>query len=239
MKKPGCCIAPVLLAGLLAGCTGGDHFLTAKVHDSPDHIVRLQAIPDANGGKGYSHPAYLSKEQMARVLRGLHVEKNTSLVPAVFQRGGGKPQTIRAFSDAEVRFFAPHLVKGLAMATPEEIVTFYGTAELSSTQHVVTSGGMLIRGDELHVVLSNYRVKLDTWQDNELYESPFHLRPLHPIHPEPGRLSFEPPQYMIAPAPKTGLSTVVRGQRLHVAIRFHELSQIPAGESSIKAPLGK
>ncbi len=219
-------VAMVLTTGLLSACAGEEHLLTATVYDSPKQVVRLQAIANASQGQGYSHPAFLSEEKVARILEGLRVEKNTSLVPLAFQRGKGKTQSIPAFSEGEVRFLAPLLAKGLAMATPEELVTFFETADISSTQRVITSGGVLVRGDEFYIVLGNHLVKKNIWIDAEYYESPFRLRPLRPIEhgTEPGRLLFEPSQYMIeTKTDAIGLRELTTGLHLHVAVRYREL----------------
>ena len=128
---------PLLLAAAMMtlGCgTKANHLLTAKVYESPNQVVRLQAIPDANKGRGYTHPAYLAQERVAKVLEGLRVDKNMSPIPLAFQRGVDKTATVPAFTEAEVKFFAPLLTKGLAKATPREVVTFYETADINKTQ---------------------------------------------------------------------------------------------------------
>lgn len=220
--------AAVLFALWLASCAGKEHLLTVKVYESQNQVVRLQAIPEAAEVGGYSHPAFLADEQIASILRGLRVEKNTSPVPLVLQRGVGHRQTAPAFSDAEVRFFAPLLGKGLAMATPEELVTFFETAEISSTQRVVTSGAVLVRGEVFHILISNHLVKKDIWIDAELYESPYRLRPLWPIDQgtEPGRLLFEPHAHMVETTTgELALRELTAGLHLHVGVRFRELPE--------------
>jgi hypothetical protein len=222
----------VSMTSLLVAC-GSPHFLTETIYDSPEATIRLQAVPDANQGQGFSHPAVISKAKMEEILKGLVVELSNSALPSGRL---GRGERHRAFTGSEARFLAPLLSKSLSLATPEELVTFYETAEISSSQRVITSGGILVRGNELHIVLSNYRVKADVWQDTEHYEAPYRMRPLRPIHPEPGQLSFEPRQSMVAPAAKAGLGSVVKGQSLHVAINFRELAPSPDSERPMKAP---
>ena len=222
----------VSMTSLLVACAS-PHFLTETIYNSPEAQIRLQAVPDANQGKGFSHPAVISRVKMEEILKGLVVELSTSALPIGRL---GSSERHQAFTDTEAEFLAPLLSKGLSLATPEELVTFFETAEISSTQRVITSGGMLVREDELHIVLSNYRVKVDVWQDTEHYEAPYRMRPLHPIHPEPGRLAFEPPQSMVVPAAKTSLGVVVEGQNLHVAIHFHEVAPRPNSKRPMMAP---
>lgn len=232
-------VTSVLLTLSLASCAGQEHLLTVKVYESQNQVVRLQAIPEATTSGGYTHPALLSEEQIARILQGLRVEKNTSPVPLVLQGGSGYSQTVRAFSDAEVRFFAPLLAKGLAQATPEELVTFFETAEISPTQRVVTSGAVLVRGEVFHILISNHLVKKDIWIDAELYEAPYRLRPLWPIEQgtEPGRLLFEPSAYMVeSTTDELGLRELTTGLHLRVGVRFRNLPRASHSQPRTPSP---
>lgn len=215
-----------LIAFPLLWACSAPPMLTVTVYESGNQVVRLQAMPDPNDGKGYSHPAFLSEETVAAVLRGLFVEEDASLIPlALGSFGPGKRS--RAFGDAEAEFLAPLLVKGLSMATPDELVTFYETANISRTQRLVSSGGVFVIGEELHIVLSNHATKVNIWQDTDEYEAPYRMRPLEAISPEPGRLSFEPSRHMV-PSHESGLGDPLKGGQLHVAVRFRELQEASA-----------
>lgn len=221
-------MAASLIAFPLLWACSAPPILTVTVYESGNQVVRLQAMPDANGGKGYSHPAFLSEETVAAVLSGLFVEEDASLIPLPLAVGQSRPGTrSRAFGDAEARFLAPLLVKGLSMATPDELVTFYETEDISRTQRVVNSGGVFVIGEELHIVLSNHATKVNIWQDTDQYEAPYRMRPLEPISPEPGRLLFEPPRHMI-PSQKSGFAGPLQGGQLHVGVRFREIQQASA-----------
>ena len=154
---------------------------------------------------------------MISVLEGLYVEAgNTPLSGSGVRR--------RAFSNKEIQFFAPLLVKGLQQATPEEIVTFFETAEISDLHEATTSGGVFVKNDALHIILSNYSVKTQIWQDNDAYEAPYRLRPLEPIDPEPGRLVFEPAQFMVQLNP-SGWFETLKGKPWHAAVSYADLPQ--------------
>jgi len=183
---------------VMMGCAA-PHFFTVTIYESPDRVVKLQAVPDANEGKGFSHPIDIQEERLAEVMRGLRVEIPNAPLSVPFLGGDNSGTRQRAFSEREIKFFAPLLAKGLARATPEELVTFYETAEVSDLYELTTSGGLFVKGDEIHFLMSNFGVKTRIWQDNEQYEAPFHLRPLEPIDPEPGRLVFDPPHLMVDP----------------------------------------
>lgn len=211
----------VLGVSLLTAC-GMPQFLTVSIYDSPERVVRLQAIPGVNHGKGYSHPVVLSKDQMAKVLEGLYVEESTVALP--FSTGSGDSTSQRVFNDQEVEFFAPHLIKGLSMATSEEVVTFFETAEVSSLHRLTTSGGVYVKDNELHILLSNYAVKTNIWQDADAYQAPFRLRPLEPIDPQPGRLTFKPQHVMVQSA-ETGLPETFGAKPWHAAVFFQKLTK--------------
>ena len=178
------------------GCSTPQLF-TVMVYEDPHRQVRLQTFPGVNDGQGLAHPAYLNVEVVKKILRGVHVEigNATLSLPLIGSSRFASPR--RAFSDTEIDFFAPLLVEGLKQATPEEVVTFFETAEISDTQEITTSGGVYLANDLFHVLLSNYSTKTQIWQDAEQYRAPYRLRPLEPIDPQPGRLVFEPSTLMV------------------------------------------
>lgn len=211
----------LVITVLFMGCAA-PHFFTITIYESPDRVVKLQAVSDANNGKGFSHPQDIPVETLAHVMRGLRVEIHNTVFSLPFS---GTPSSMggqRAFSEPEIKFFAPLLAKGLAQATPEELVTFYETGEVSDLYQLTTSGGLFVKGDELHFLLSNHSVKTRIWQDNEQYEAPYHLRPLEPIDPQPGRLLFDPPRLMVEPT-RDMLNIGLTAEPWQVGVRYKEL----------------
>ena len=211
----------VLLCCYLVGCAT-PQFFTVTIYDSPSRNVRLQTMPVMEEGKAYSHPTYVTEEQMKKVLQGLYVEDEQSTLGEAIFGNAGKGPPRRAFSDSEVKFFAPLLVKGLEQATPEEIVTFFETAEISDLHEATTSGGVFVKDNALHIVLSNHSVKTQIWQDNDEYQAPYRLSPLEPIDPEPGNLVFEPSQFMV-PVETVGWFETLKGKPWHAAVSFKDL----------------
>ncbi|MDH3504463.1 MAG: hypothetical protein OEM58_08045 [Nitrospirota bacterium] len=188
-------------------------FQTLKVLDHPNRVVALQVMSDAYGGKGYEHPVTMTAEDMIRILQGVRVEHGllgTSQHPA--------------FSDTEIGLFAPYFVEGLKKATPEEIVTFFETAHLDSENDLTTSGGLFVAGGNLYIVLSNFSVKTRAWQDNERYEASYRNRPLEQMDPQPGRLVFEPGEFMVE-SPDGEIGSRFKGKPWQVAVRYKELLQ--------------
>lgn len=215
LTGPGC----AMIALLVACATPGTQ--TQAIYEDKNRVVGVQTVHDGNDGKPFSHPAVVSEDDVTRVLRGLYVEtRNVSLSGLV----GGAAQRQPAFSQREIAFFAPLFVKGLGQARSDEMVTFYETAEISDVHELTTSGGMFLQGDAMHIVLSNYGVKTEIWQDNEQYRPPVRNRPLEPIDPEPGQLVFRPARFMVQSDEGT-VAAFVQGKPWHVAVRFREIRE--------------
>jgi hypothetical protein len=220
MKRFARMMGLILFVMVLGGCET-PQFQTIRILDSPDQVVALQAMSDPYGGKGYDHPVSLTNEEMIRILQGVQVERS---------RLGNSQHA--AFSDTEIRVFAPYFVKGLEKATNEEIVTFFETAQLNEEQQLTTSGGLYVAGGNFHVVLSNFSVKTQIWQNNQQYEAPYRNRPLEQMDPQPGRLVFEPREFMVE-APDEEIGNSFKGKPWQVAIRYNDVLQriAPPGES--------
>ena len=199
-------------------------FETVTIHESPDQFVKLYHVPVGDSGEQFNHPAIISREEMERILKGVRIQEYHGSIPLPFTNNLMKSKRHRAFSNAWVKYFAPKLARGLKQATPEEVVAFFETGQATSLQQMTTSGGMFIHGEALHIFLSNYHVLTDIGQDNEEYTAPFRLTPLVPIHPEPGKLEFEPSSYMVE-LDGTDYEQFLGKQILHLGIRFRELSQ--------------
>ncbi len=196
---------------LSLGACSTPQFQTLKIFDSPNRVVALRAMPDAYGGKGYDHPVSFTTEEIRRLLEGVRI-----------QRGLLSSTQHAAFSDMELRLFAPHFAKALGKATPEEIVTFFETAEIDGQYQLTTSGGLFVAGGNLYVVLSNFSVKTPLWQDNEEYEASYRNRPLEQMDSQPGQLVFEPREFM-EKSPDGEIGSRLKGKPWQVAIRYQEL----------------
>ena len=207
---------PCVMVGVLAclifslGACSTPQFQTLKIFDSPNRVVALQAMPDAYGGKGYDHPVSLTKEEMTRLLQGIRVKRGLM---------GGTEHP--AFSDSEIQVFVPHLVNAFEKSTREELVTFFETAHLDDAFDLTTSGGLFVAGGNLYVVLSNFSVKTRAWQDAERHEASYRNRPLEQIDPQPGRLVFEPQEFMVE-SPDGEIGSRFKGKPWQVAIRYKD-----------------
>jgi hypothetical protein len=202
-----------MVAGIFIGGCETPQFQTMSILDTPNRVVALRVMANPYGGKGYDHPVSLTKEEMIRILQGVRVEQG--LITA---------SQHAAFSDAEIELFAPYFVKALEKATKEEIVTFFETAHIDSEHDLTTSGGLFVAGGNLHVVLSNFSVETPAWQDNERYEASYRNRPLEQMDPQPGRLLFEPTEFMVE-SPDGEIGSRFKGKPWQVAIRYKDFLQ--------------
>ncbi|MGD9851540.1 MAG: hypothetical protein AB7T38_09750 [Nitrospirales bacterium] len=214
MKRLGKTFGLLIFSMVLGGCET-PQFQTMSILDTTNRVVALQAMSDPYGGKGYDHPVSLTEEEMIRLLQGVRVE-----------RGLLTHSQHAAFSDTEIRLFAPHFVKGLEKATNQEILTFFETAQIDSEHDITTSGGLFVAGGHLYVVLSNFSVKTRAWQDNERYEASYRTRPLEQIDPQPGRLVFEPREFMVV-SPDGEIGSRFKGKPWQVAIQYRDFLKKP------------
>jgi hypothetical protein len=222
---------PGVVLGVAAGlvlCLGGcstPQFQTLKIFDSPNRVVALHVIPDAYKGRGFDHPVSITKEKMIQIMQGIRAEKRGLYSGA----SSGSSHLPPAFSQSEIQFFAPLIVKGLSQATPEEMVTFFETAEIETDDvernyQLTTSGGFYVAGGNFYAVLSNFSVKKPLWRDMDIAqaeEGSIRNRPLEQLEPQPGRLVFEPREFMVA-SPDAEIGSTLKGKPWQVAIRFKD-----------------
>lgn len=240
MKRSAGLIGLMVVGGIFLGGCQAPQFQTLKISDSPNRVVALQAMPDAYGGKGYDHPVSFTKEEMMQIMQGIRAEK-AGLYSASFSNSS---QTHPVFSPSEVEFFAPLIVKGLSQATPEEMVTFFETAEIETDDlekyfQLTTSGGFYVAGGKLYVVVSNFSVKTPLWQDAQKssYDvNSVRTNALEQLKPQPGLLVFEPREFMVESSDGEDIGSFLKGKPWHVAIGYRKF----LGHSiSPKTPMNK
>jgi len=179
-------------AGLISAC-GPRQFTTVTIYDTPATYVRLEFDRTVAKGTGHSHPISLKPEQIAAVLGGVRVHEPIALVRGDILERDPVPRVHPAFVDNDITLFAPLFALALSKATPEEVVTFYHTRKISALTREVTSGGLFVQGDELHLILANYRSHTRYMADFGVAETQDdRLTPMQSLAPQDGRLDFEP-----------------------------------------------
>lgn len=205
----------------LIGCSPAQ-FTTLMIYDTPHSFVRLEVDRTLDQGAGHSHPSDISSEQMEMVLRGITIEEPLTRLP--FYDDLSVPRRHPAFSDQAVQFWAPLMSLALKKATPGEIVTFYQSTKTPGTRREVTSGGLFVDGDELHIVLSN--LESDTHYTADIGVADVQddrSTPLRSIAPQRGKLSFVPETARALKSPG-GLTRVFAEDRRELVVLYKTLS---------------
>ena len=219
---------PIVSLGvaLLLGVTACQTFnyATVTIYEDQSQFVRLEADKTTCGV--HSHPAHVTTDEMVAILSGVMIEEPTSLTSSLpFLDKEGEPPRHPAFTAEEVSFFAPLLAKGLGSAKPDEVVTFYRIIQRPGSIDHVTSGGVFIDGDELHVMLSNYRSPTRYPPDAETMRYvDGRSAPLQPIVPQETRLDFQP-KSAVAPTRRGLLKNPFSPERQEIVVLFKKLTE--------------
>lgn len=214
----------IILSLSLVSCQN-PQLLSQTIYESPSRFVRLEI--DHTVGGGHSHPADLTTVEMAAILRGIIINEPTKLIPALpFFTSDEESPRHPAFTSAEIIFFAPLLVQALKTATPDQVVTFYQSVHQTAIIRRITSGGLFLDGDQLHIIISNYRSP--THYSSDLGMADTHderLMPLRSITPLRAKLDFDPPTALVPSPGGSFFSRLFRSDRPELVI---QLSQIRA-----------
>ena len=218
---------------LLSGCVPG-RIVTVTLYDTPAAFVRLETDQTIDQNSGHTHPLYLSPEHMAALLGGMVFEEPWAKLPIYDDLS--QPRRHPAFTESEISLFAPLLATAMGKATPEELVTFYHSTSRSSASREVTSGGIFLDGDNLHIVLANYRSPTHYSADIGVADTmDDRLTPLRALAPQRGRLAFEPRE-AARETIESGMATWFREERREVVIRYKAVTPRSPHQSPATAP---
>jgi hypothetical protein len=200
------------------GCATSQ-FATLAIYETPGAYVRLEV--DRMFGTNHSHPASLTPEQVAAVLSGIVIEERLAKLPVVDDMS--QPRRHPVFTQKEIELLAPLASLALKRATPEEIVTFYKSIPPSGIRREVTSGGLFVDRDELHVVVANYRSPTHYMPDPQAADTTDdRLVPTKPIAPQRGQLDFEPKEAKREPS-RTAIGDLFHWDRREVIVLWEKI----------------
>jgi hypothetical protein len=169
-----------LVTGALAGCTAPPLY-SYLVYENPTAFVRLEYSPwvDADDPQTWNaHPVTLSRHQIQKALRGLRVREHRS---ALIRWVSGMATMEPVFHEEEIELLWPRILEGLETAVPQELVTFYVSHPVNATKREVTSGGLYVTEQALHIILSNYRATYAIPPAGMIYDRRYPLLPLGPL----------------------------------------------------------
>lgn len=161
---------------LFAGCAI-PHVPSRIVYEDPVNYVRLEVdktvLPEWPQGH-FSHPATLEKELLRTILSNLKVQEHRITPQRWLQ---GEAPLVPVFTEEELTLLSAQLANGLAQAQYNERVTFYLSQPLTFMRRTITSGGMYVRGKELHLLLGNWRIIYGVPAYGMIYDRRYPMRP--------------------------------------------------------------
>ena len=172
------------------GCSTSES-LTRQIVDERYQAIGLE-VTYRDGSHEYDHPALLPPEHIHDILSTIQAFP-ASMIPRVLK---GLHQPSPAFSEEQLNFFSKYLSQALLQATPLETATFFWVHSRENGLFEITSGGMYVEGETLHVLLPNYRhtvsshTLLDSLKQTPLFprEDPlYHLEAKAPARPQETR----------------------------------------------------
>jgi hypothetical protein len=171
---------------LLAGCFSGPEFI--PIYNTS--MIDVRVMHDMQTSKRHNHPYTITADAMAKALGGVQVEERDTITGiGIFGSKEGKP----AFSRTEIAHVSPHLVEALRKASPKDLATFFMYVNDGHQKRAVTSGGLFVDGNHLHVILANWRSVPSGGQDYTVaMEVDTRDEPLLPISPFRFRVGFYP-----------------------------------------------
>jgi hypothetical protein len=212
--------------GLIGACSPRQ-FTTVTIYDTPATYVRLEFDRTVTKGMEHSHPISIKPEQISAVLGGVRIHEPIALVRGDILQRDPVPRVHPAFTDKDITLFAPLIALALSKATPEEVVTFYHTQKISAITREVTSGGLFVQGDELHLILANYRSHTRYMADFGAAETEDDRRtPMQSLAPQEGRVDFEP-ESAKRERPVGGLEKIFQWNHRELAVLYKQLPPRP------------
>ena len=179
-----------LLSGLLvllcAGCAGQTITSRAAIGEAT-WFVRLDTFADSRSTADlrFEHPSQLSEAELTAVLNRVQVQERAGLLER-------KPFPQPLFSPNEIRRMMPSLQKTLRTAKPTEWAVFYSALPGGMGQEV-TSGGIFVKGNQLHVVVANHHERIPAGSDSL---AAIRANPLTPWGGKGVTLSFDPLRFV-------------------------------------------
>ena len=181
----GCSASGVAAIFFLTGCVNSP-IVSRTVYEDPILLVRLDSPPplkEVSGGSD-QHVAELTATDLISLLQSITIQRETSFISYWVLRRVPQPEP--AFPSDDAQLLAPHLLAALVKARPDETAVFVLRRTREDGIPLVTTGGMLIHGDQLIVLLANARRptttsrKFETSKDAPLQpigETEFHFVP--------------------------------------------------------------
>lgn len=182
-------IVAMILMLWLSGCASPG-FLIQPVEDDPSVFVGLASSPEGAGEAEprYEHPVQWSSGDLQAILKRLAIQEGGGLMDA------SRPaQTV--FSPDDLTRLIPALLEAFKIARPADRIVFavWGASKPSQALEV-TSGGLYLQDQQLHLLLANHRERVSSEEEGI---HAIHHNPLRILRDVNRRLLFYPTNYIV------------------------------------------
>ena len=93
------------------------------------------------------------------------------------EMAAGRGASGAGVSPEELALLSLQIAEAFALARPDERVTFYLSQPQTSVKRVITSGGIYLRGTELHFILGNWQTLYGIPTYGLIYDRRYPMRP--------------------------------------------------------------
>ena len=165
-----------LLCTLLAGCAI-PVVPYRSVYEDPVNYIRLErdeAVLPEWPPSAHAHPQAMRAEDVSRILGRISVKDNRIWLQKKLQ---GEAPLVPAFRPEELALLSRQIAQALAVAKPDERVTFYLSQPQTSVKRIITTGGLYVHGTELHFILGNWQVLYGIPTYGMIYDRRYPMRP--------------------------------------------------------------
>ena len=164
-------IIAVILLAWTVGCANPG-FIIQPVEDEPSLLVGLTSLPDGSSEAQtrHDHPVEWTTGDLQAILKRLAIQEGSGLLDS-----SRRPQAV--FSQEDLTHLIPALQQTFNIARPSDWIVFAVWGSSEQTQGLeVTSGGMYLQDQQLHILLANHRERVSSEEDGiqAIRENPFH-----------------------------------------------------------------
>ena len=147
------------------------------VYEDPVNYVRLEVddtvLPEWQPS-AHAHPKAMRAEDLSRILGSISVKEHRIWLQEKLQ---GEAPLVPAFRPEELTLLSQQIAEALAVARPDERVTFYLSQPQTSVKRIITTGGLYVHGTELHFILGNWQIVYGIPAYGMIYDRRYPMRP--------------------------------------------------------------
>ena len=148
-----------------------------SIYEDPVNYVRLEVddsvLPEWPPS-AHAHPWAMGAEDVSRILGRISVKEHRIWLQKKLL---GEAPLVPAFRPEELALLSRQIAQALAVAKPDERVTFYLSQPQTSVKRIITTGGLYVHGTDLHFILGNWQVLYGIPTYGMIYDRRYPMRP--------------------------------------------------------------